>query len=115
MAQKYIVQLVDDLTNEPIGDGEGESVHFSLDGVSYTIDLSAKNADDFRSALTQYVNSARKADSVATSKSRSGRSTSSAPKTDLKDVREWASKNGFEVSSRGRIPSNVQEAYAAAH
>ena len=36
MAQKYIVQLVDDLTQQPIDDGEGESVRFALDGVSYT-------------------------------------------------------------------------------
>ncbi len=114
MAQKYIVQLVDDLTSEPIEDGTGESVHFALDGVSYTIDLTADHADEFRSALNQYVAAARKAD-AASSKSRPTSRTSSAAKSDLKDVREWASKNGFEVSSRGRIPGNVQEAYAAAH
>lgn len=114
MAQKYIVQLVDDLTNEPIEDGEGESVHFSLDGVSYTIDLSTEHADEFRSSLSQYVNAARKADAATSTKSRSTARSSSAPKTDLKDVRDWASKNGFEVSSRGRIPGSVQEAYAAA-
>ena len=115
MARKYIVQLVDDLTNEPIEDGEGESVHFSLDGVSYTIDLSTEHADEFRSSFSQYVNAARKADAATATKSRSTRSSSSSSKTDLKDVRDWASKNGYEVSSRGRIPSNVQEAYAAAH
>lgn len=115
MAQKYIVQLVDDLTNDTIEDGAGESVHFALDGVSYTIDLSAKNADDLRSTFNQYVSAARKADGVTSAKTRSTPRLSSAPKTDLKDVRDWASKNGFEVSSRGRIPGNVQEAYAAAH
>lgn len=114
MAQKYIVQLIDDLTNEPIEEGAGETVAFSLDGVSFAIDLSSEHADEFRSALSQYVNAARKADSVAASKSHSSRS-SATPKADLKDVRDWASKNGFEVSRRGRIPANVQEAYAAAH
>lgn len=113
MAQKYIVQLVDDLTNEPIEDGAGESVYFSLDGVSYAIDLTTDHAGEFRSALSPYVNAARKADAATATKSRSTRS--SASKTDLKDVRDWASKNGFEVSSRGRIPTTVQEAYAAAH
>lgn len=44
MAQKYIVQLVDDLTQQPIDDGNGESVRFSLDGVSYTIDLTSEHA-----------------------------------------------------------------------
>ncbi|WP_375407213.1 Lsr2 family protein [uncultured Amnibacterium sp.] len=115
MAQKYIVQLVDDLTNELIEDGSGESVTFALDGVGYTIDLTSEHAYEFRSALSLYVSSARKAD-AASSKVRSAvRGSSAAPKSDLKDVRDWASSNGFAVSSRGRIPANVQEAYAAAH
>ena len=115
MAQKYIVQLVDDLSNEPIEDGAGETVTFSVDGVSYAIDLSAEHADEFRSALGTYVAAARKADFAAGSKSRSASRPSTASKTDLKDVRDWAGKNGYEVSSRGRIPGNVQVAYAAAH
>ncbi|WP_375404843.1 Lsr2 family protein [uncultured Amnibacterium sp.] len=114
MAQKYIVQLVDDLTNEPIEDGAGESVQFALDGVSFAIDLNTEHAEEFRGALSKYVSAARKAD-AASSKSRPTARTASAAKSDLKNVREWASKNGFEVSSRGRIPGNVQQAYAAAH
>ena len=62
MAQKYIVQLVDDITQQPIDDGAGESVRFALDGVSYTIDLTSDHAEEFRSALSPYVNAARKAD-----------------------------------------------------
>lgn len=114
MAQKYIVQLVDDLTNEPIEDGEGETVTFAVDGVSYAIDLSTEHAGEFREVLTTYVSAARKADAAATSKARST-SRPAAPKSDLKDVRSWAESNGFTVSSRGRIPADVQEAYAAAH
>jgi hypothetical protein len=114
MAQKYIVQLVDDLTNQPIEEGDGETVTFSLDGVRYAIDLSTEHADEFRAVLNTYVSAARKADAVASTKARST-NRSSAPKSDLKDVRTWAESNGFTVSSRGRIPANVQEAYAAAH
>jgi hypothetical protein len=112
MVQKYIVQLVDDLTNEPIEEGAGESVQFSLDGVSYAIDLSTSHADQFRSVLDQYVSAARRAEPAAKARSTSRASSST---TNLKDVRDWASKNGYEVSSRGRIPASVQEAYAAAH
>ncbi len=115
MAQKYIVQLVDDLTNEPIEDGEGETVTFSLDGVSYAIDLSTEHADEFRGKLGDYVSAARKADAASSTKSRGASRSSSGPKSDLKDVRSWAESNGYTVSSRGRIPANVQEAYAAAH
>ena len=46
MAQKVQVILVDDLDG---GDAE-ESVSFSLDGVSYEIDLSAENAEALREA-----------------------------------------------------------------
>lgn len=113
MAQKYIVQLVDDLTNEPIEEGAGETVTFALDGVSYAIDLSTEHAETFRDVVGKYASAARKADGVTT-KARGSR-PSSTPKADLKDIRDWASKNGYTVSSRGRIPSNVQEAYAAAH
>jgi hypothetical protein len=112
MAQKYIVQLVDDLTQQPIEDGSGESVRFSLDGVSYTIDLTTDHAEEFRSALSPYVNAARKADVAVRAKASS---TPRAPKGDLKAIREWANANGFTVSSRGRIPADVQTAYSAAH
>ena len=44
MAQKTLVQLVDDLDGKPITNGRGETVSFGLDGKDYDIDLSAKNA-----------------------------------------------------------------------
>lgn len=112
MAQKYIVQLVDDLTQEPIEHGAGESVRFALDGVSYTIDLTRDHASELRNALSPYVSAARKGDVAVKSKS-SG--SSRGAKGDLKAIREWANRNGFTVSSRGRIPSDVQAAYNAAN
>lgn len=112
MAQKYLVQLVDDLSNEPIEAGEGETISFAVDGVSYAIDLSTTNAESFRSVLSSYVAAARKADGAA--KARPGTSRPSG-KADLKAVREWAASNGYTVSSRGRIPAQIQEAYALAH
>ena len=115
MTQKYIVQLIDDLNNEPIEDGDGETVSFALDGVSYAIDLSTHHAEEFRDALNTYVSAARKAEAASLAKARSTSRSSSTAKSDLKDVRSWAESNGFTVSSRGRIPATVQEAYAAAH
>ncbi|WUN55475.1 Lsr2 family protein (plasmid) [Rhodococcus sp. NBC_00297] len=32
---------------------------------------------------------------------------------DLQDVRVWAKENGFEVSTRGRISHEIQDAYDA--
>ena len=31
------------------------------------------------------------------------------------DIRAWARDNGFNVPDRGRVSSEVREAYAAAH
>jgi hypothetical protein len=49
MAQKVTVLLVDDLDGGPAD----ETVSFSLDGVSYEIDLSAANATSFRDSLAR--------------------------------------------------------------
>lgn len=116
MAQKVTVQLVDDLDDSPITPGDGRTVEFAFDGSTYEIDLSNDNVDKFREAISDYVAAARKV---------SGRRTggAGAPKSaakrgnseELAKVREWAKENGYEVSSRGRISTQVQEAYAAAH
>jgi len=57
MAQKHIVQLIDDLDQG----AAAETVSFGLDGSSYEIDLSAKNAAKLRDALAVYVANARRA------------------------------------------------------
>lgn len=116
MAQKYIVQLVDDMSQENIEDGSGESVRFALDGIGYTIDLTATHAGDLRDTLAPYVAAARKSDSVARApRSSSGSRAPRTPKGDLKAIRDWANANGHPVSSRGRIPGSVQDAYNAAN
>ncbi|HEV7183461.1 MAG TPA: Lsr2 family protein [Leifsonia sp.] len=112
MAQKVIYQLVDDLDQSPLDDGAGESVIFGLDGVEYEIDLSSAHAAELRAALSAYVTAGRP---------RARRSAGSTPrrsapvKRDLESVRAWANANGFKVSTRGRIPAAVSEAYHAAN
>ena len=56
MAQQVQVLLVDDID----GGKAAETVSFSLDGVSYEIDLSAKNAAKLRDALSTWVGHARR-------------------------------------------------------
>ena len=111
MAKQVITLLTDDLDG-----GEADrTVEFGLDGVNYTIDLSEKNAGKLRKALDPYL-------SVATRVGRSGgdgrtarRSAPVAGGRSSRDqnqaIREWANKNGYEVSERGRIPSSIVEAY----
>jgi hypothetical protein len=108
MAQRTIVHLVDDVSG---GDAD-ETVAFALDGQPYEIDLSSENAARLRESLAEFVASARK---PAGGGARPARRGSSRRANDTGDVRSWARENGFAISERGRIPSNVLDAYAAAH
>ena len=122
MAQKVQVILVDDVD----GGEAAETVSFALDGVSYEIDVSEKNATALREALAPWVGHARRVGGRASSgraRSSSGggggggsRSRgSSAGRHDLSDVRAWARENGYQVSDRGRVSSEVIAAYEKAH
>lgn len=104
MAQKVNIVLVDDLD----GSDADETVSFALDGKEYEIDLSAKNAQKLRDAFAPYVGHARKA-----AGRRRGRGAASGASP--ADIRAWARDNGFNVPDRGRVSSEVREAYVAAH
>ena len=56
MAQKTIVTLTDDIDG---GDAH-RTVAFSLDGTNYEIDLSDTNIENLTTALTPFINAARK-------------------------------------------------------
>lgn len=111
MASRTIVQLVDDLDGKEIGDGEGETIAFSFSGVDYSIDLSSKNAEKFQKALEPYLSSATR---IGGRRRSAGSSLSNGGTVDPKAVRAWASSNGYELSSRGRVPADVVDAYKAA-
>lgn len=110
MAQKVTVLLVDDID----GGSADETVSFSLDGVSYEIDLSSKNASAFRDSLAQYVGTARRVGSRGTAGRTAGRRRSSGDNRTAQ-IREWARSNGQKVNERGRISATVVEAYEKAH
>lgn len=119
MAEIFIRQLIDDLDGKPIDAGLGHEVSFSYQGVDYRIDLRPTNADKIEAAFAPYIKAAEKVPSVGKTRTKilgavavsgSGRSAEQ-----LKAIRVWASNNGFEVSSRGRIKSEVFEAFDAAH
>jgi Lsr2 len=108
VAQRVQVLLEDDLD----GGEAAETVSFALDGVSYEIDLSTKNANKLRDAMAPYIGSARR---VGGRRRRGGARASSGRSTSSADIREWARNNGWDIPDRGRIAAEVREAYAAAH
>jgi hypothetical protein len=117
MAQKVQVLLVCDLHD---GDVEGtETIAFGLDGSSYEIDVCEQHGAQLRDAYAPFVGAARRAGRGGSSpQRRGGRSGSRATggdKNRVADIREWARKNGHQVSERGRISATVMSAYDAAH
>ncbi|MBL1078156.1 Lsr2 family protein [Nocardia sp. 2] len=113
MAKKVTVTLVDDYDGESKAD---ETVFFSIDGSDYEIDLSIKNAGKLRESLEPWTDKARK---VGRSKRKvgavaGGRTRPAVDREESTAIREWARAQGHQVSSRGRIPAEIVEAYQRA-
>lgn len=109
MAQTITVMLQDDVD----GTEAAESIKFALDGVTYEIDLSAKNATKLRKSLDSFVQAARRVGGRRVTAKRPA--TAHAPSSvDTRAVRAWAESNGYQVSDRGRISTEVMDAFHAA-
>lgn len=106
MAQRVQIQLLDDIT----GEEAAETITFGLDGVAYEIDLTAQNARQLRDELAVYVEKGRKV------RGRPGvqrKSKTTSGRDETRRIREWAEKNGYSPSSRGRISQSIVESYQA--
>ncbi|HEY3408357.1 MAG TPA: Lsr2 family protein [Propionicimonas sp.] len=109
MARTYVAVIRDDLTGEVVDPGDAESIEFAVNGKSYTIDLGKKNAAEFHKSLDKYIAVATKVGGAGT------RKPARASKEDLTAIREWGKENGFTVSARGRVSSELKNAYRKAH
>ncbi len=117
MAQKTIVQFIDDLD----GSEASQTVEFGYQGKAYKLDLSDRNAAELEEALAPYIAAAQQANGGMASGGRGRGRQASAPKQrsgegrdyDPKAVREWAQSQGLEVPARGRIPGKVLEQFRA--
>ncbi|GAB3156068.1 Lsr2 family protein [Microbacterium neimengense] len=112
MAKQQITRLIDDLDGEVLE--AGKTIHFSLEGRAYEIDLSDENVEKLREAFAPFIKAGRSIGSASRSTSTRGRATKKDSR-DLGAVREWAAVNGYEVSARGRVPAAVLAAYDTAH
>jgi hypothetical protein len=116
MARKVQVILSDDLDEDIPAD---ETVSFALDGTNYEIDLAEKNAKELRDAFARYISAARKVGRGGNRQASTGgtrpRGGGRMDREQAGAIREWARRNGHNVSDRGRIPASVVDAYEAAH
>jgi hypothetical protein len=107
MASRVVVEFTDDLNGKPAD----ETVTFGLDGSTYEIDLTSKNAQALRKAFQPWQESARRAGGAKRGRRGAGGAKSAV---DTKAVRAWAASNGIELSPRGRLPKDVVEQFHAA-
>ncbi len=108
MARQVVVEHVDDIDGSPIVEGKGETIAFSVNGIDYEIDLSAKNAKDFHKKLDYYIDHATR---VGGRKNRSAGTLASGDEVKRKParrdrdhvrgVREWARSRGMTSGSAG--------------
>lgn len=112
MAKETVTKLIDDLD----GGEAHETVKFALDGHSYEIDLSNKNASKLRNALAPYLDSAKRmavrgASAGGRTAGGRARSTAVGDREQNQAIRAWAQRKGLEVAPRGRIKQEVVEQY----
>jgi hypothetical protein len=107
MAKETVVRLIDDIDGSPAT----TTVRFGWAGSDYQIDLSSKNARALETAMAPYVKAATR---VTGARRGPSRRSAAGSRLDLSAVREWAVANGHNVSTRGRIPGIVLDAYHAA-
>lgn len=105
MARKTVETISDDLD----GSANASAVSFSYDGVEYSIDLSKKNKTALDKLLKPYLEAGTRVGGR-----RSGARRSSGPsskRSDLNDVRAWATAQGMKVSDRGRVSADILAAF----
>ena len=102
--QKKVVVLVDDRD----GSVAEQTISFAFKGVSYEIDLSNENAEEFERVLSPWISAARRVGGRLNSR-RAGQST--APESKSSQVRRWAREKGISLSERGRIPTAIIEQF----
>ena len=119
MAEIFVRQLIDDLDGKPIDTGLAHEVTFSYQGTDYRIDLRPTNADKLEAVFAPYIEVAEKVSSAGKSRTQTPTATkklgSGRSAEQLKAIRDWAGKNGFDVAIRGRVKAEIIDAFDAAH
>ncbi|GAA3148177.1 MULTISPECIES: Lsr2 family protein [Rhodococcus] len=100
MATVTTTAVVDDFDRSP----NATTIQFSVGKSFYEIDLNAEHTDELYEALRPYINKARRMKAPKADK-----------RTEHNKIRDWAKKEGLEVSDRGRLSAELIQQYHAAH
>ncbi|MGW6659627.1 histone-like nucleoid-structuring protein Lsr2 [Rhodococcus sp. NPDC055024] len=100
MATVARTKVVDDLD----GSDGAKTIRFSIARAQYEIDLSPENVDGLYEALAPFITKSRRVPARLVQ-----------ARADQSAVREWARKQGIEVSARGRMRKGLEAQYREAH
>jgi nucleoid-associated protein Lsr2 len=108
VASRVVTILTDDFD----GSEAEETIHFSVEGAEYEIDLSKAHAQEFRASIEPYMHAGRK---TGGRRVRRSSSTVAGDGDQTKAIRDWAKAQQMKVSDRGRVSAEIREAYSKAH
>jgi hypothetical protein len=111
MVKRIITTLVDDIDGTLIADGEGETIVFALDHMTYEVDLTSSNSASLREALAPFIAVGRVV--VRSSRKTASRPGASSRAAELAEIREWARAQGLSAPDRGRMPAQLLAAFEA--
>ena len=140
MGKIVTIEYVDDLEGTSIDAESVDTVDFSYRGQDYILVLTKKNGAQFDKDVSRYITAAKKAQSrdARTARKTAAKPASRKANTPISStrrrttprqraeavlsgpertraIRQWAADNGHTVSTRGRMPAAVLQAYDAAH
>jgi hypothetical protein len=117
VARKIVVQVSCDRCG---GEVDSENpVELSFGGADFRTDLCRTHAAELQAALDPFLAVAERIEGRRRSAALAGRTgADGAPKRPTRRdpiqvaaIRGWARENGYEISDRGRIPREVEDAY----
>lgn len=112
--QQYRMVRLDDLNGS---EKDVTEVSFSFDGETYRLDLGPKSRQKLEKALAPFIDAAKASSTVRAIRSappagaRAASRKTDGPTSLTHNVREWAKKQGIEVSDRGRLPNEIIAKY----
>ncbi len=107
-------QIIETVTCDVCGSqtDDATSVTLGWGREQWELDLCAKDNAELSSQFDTWTSKARRVGGRSIRSSGAPRSSGGG---DANAIREWAKANGYKVGEKGRIASDVREAYAAAH
>lgn len=99
---------VSDLDGKDMKDGR--TVTLGFDGVTREIDLHQREIDELAKLLEPYMSIGEEV-----GRTRAKSTGAKRGKSETAKMRDWGRENGFEVSNRGRVSTELRAAYRAAH